>query len=111
MTAQLDDFEKRKKDGKLQLPDGDTLDVTNLQKVFWPGPPFTKGDLLRYYARMAPVLLPVIQDRPLVMKRFPNGVAGRRLLPASRAGRVPARRARRKRAPAPMCRRCSSAAR
>jgi bifunctional non-homologous end joining protein LigD len=74
MTAQLDDLEKRKKDGKLQLPDGDTLDVTNLHKLFWPGPPFTKGDLLRYYARMAPVLLPVIADRPLVMKRFPNGV-------------------------------------
>jgi bifunctional non-homologous end joining protein LigD len=74
LTAQLDDFEKRKKDGKLQLPDGDTLDVTNLHKVFWPGPPYTKGDLLRYYARMAPVLLPVIENRPLVMKRFPNGV-------------------------------------
>src|SRR5262249_51914512 len=42
MTAQLDDLENRKKDGKLQLPDGDTLEVTNLHKVFWPGPPFTK---------------------------------------------------------------------
>jgi len=76
LTEQLDDLEKRKKDGKLLLPDGDTLDVTNLQKVFWPGPPFTKGDLLRYYARMAPLILPVIAERPLVMKRFPNGVAG-----------------------------------
>jgi bifunctional non-homologous end joining protein LigD len=74
MTAQLDDLEKRKKDGKLQLPDGDTLDVTNLQKVFWPGPRYTKGDLLRYYARIAPLILPVIDERPLVMKRFPNGV-------------------------------------
>ena len=76
MTAQLDDLERRKKDGKLQLPDGDTLDVTNLQKVFWPGPKYTKGDLLRYYARIAPLILPVIDDRPLVMKRFPNGVEG-----------------------------------
>ena len=74
MTAQLDDFETRKKDGKLPLPDGDTLDVTNLQKVFWPGPKFTKGDLLRYYARIAPLILPVVDERPLVMKRFPNGV-------------------------------------
>ena len=74
LTAQLDDLEKRKKDGKLQLPDGDTLDVTNLQKIFWPGPKYTKGDLIRYYARMAPLILPVIDDRPLVMKRFPNGV-------------------------------------
>ena len=74
LTAQLDDLEKRKKDGKLRLPDGDTLDVTNLQKIFWPGPKYTKGDLIRYYARMAPLILPVINERPLVMKRFPNGV-------------------------------------
>ena len=74
MTAQLDDLERRRKDGRLQLPDGDTLDVTNLQKVFWPGVKYTKGDLIRYYARIAPVLLPVIDDRPLVMKRFPNGI-------------------------------------
>jgi bifunctional non-homologous end joining protein LigD len=74
LTAQLDDLERRRKDGRLQLPDGDTLDVTNLQKVFWPGPKYTKGDLIRYYARLAPVLLPVIDDRPLVMKRFPNGI-------------------------------------
>jgi bifunctional non-homologous end joining protein LigD len=76
MTEQLDDLERRKKDGKLQLPDGDTLDVTNLQKVFWPEPHYTKGDLIRYYARIAPLILPVIADRPLVMKRFPNGVQG-----------------------------------
>jgi bifunctional non-homologous end joining protein LigD len=76
LTAQLDDFEQRKRDGKLRLPDEDTLDVSNLQKVFWPGPKFTKGDLLRYYARIAPLILPVVEDRPLVMKRFPNGVEG-----------------------------------
>ncbi len=76
LAAQLDDLEKRKKDGKLQLPDGDTLDVTNLGKIFWPGPNYTKGDLIRCYARIAPLILPVVEDRPLVMKRFPNGVEG-----------------------------------
>jgi bifunctional non-homologous end joining protein LigD len=76
LTAQLEDFEKNKRDGKLRLPDGDTLDVSNLHKVFWPGPKLTKGDLLRYYARIAPLILPVIKDRPLVMKRLPNGVEG-----------------------------------
>jgi bifunctional non-homologous end joining protein LigD len=74
MTAELDDLERRRKDGRLELPDGDALDVTNLQKVFWPGPKYTKGDLIRFYARIAPLLLPVIDDRPLVMKRFPNGI-------------------------------------
>src|SRR5262249_32965199 len=51
------------------------LRVTNLHKIFWPKQKFTKGDLFRYYVEVAPVLLPVIADRPLVMKRFPNGVA------------------------------------
>jgi bifunctional non-homologous end joining protein LigD len=74
MVAALDDLEQRKRDGRLVLPDGDWLDVTNLGKVFWPTPGFTKGDLIRYYARIAPLILPVVADRPLVMKRFPNGV-------------------------------------
>ena len=74
MTAQLQDLEDRRRDGRLVLPDGDWLDVTNLQKVFWPEPNYTKGDLLRYYARVAPFILPVVAERPLVMKRFPNGV-------------------------------------
>ena len=47
LIGQLDELEKARKNGKLKLPDGDTLDVTNLQKVFWPGPSYTKGDLLR----------------------------------------------------------------
>jgi bifunctional non-homologous end joining protein LigD len=76
LVAQLDDLQARKKNGTLALPDGDTLDVTNLHKVFWPQGRRTKGDLLRYYARVAPVLLPVLADRPLVMKRLPNGVDG-----------------------------------
>src|SRR5207249_9060966 len=37
----------------------------------------TKGDLMRYYAQVAPMILPAIQDRPLVMKRFPNGIDGK----------------------------------
>lgn len=76
LIDQLNDFEKRRKNGKLLLPDGDTLEVTNLHKVFWPQGKKTKGDLLRHYARVAPLILPVIDDRPLVMKRLPNGVDG-----------------------------------
>ncbi len=49
--------------------------MTNLHKIFWPKRKLTKGDLFRYYARVAPALLPAIADRPLVMKRFPDGVA------------------------------------
>ena len=58
----------------MELPNGDTLRVTNLAKVFWPDLGITKGDLLRYYAQVSPLFLPVVDDRPLVMRRFPNGV-------------------------------------
>jgi len=50
--------------------------LTNLQKVFWPGLGLTKGDLIRYYVDVAPVLLPHLRDRAMVMKRYPNGAAG-----------------------------------
>jgi bifunctional non-homologous end joining protein LigD len=76
IVEQLQSLEDAGRDGTLTLPDG-TLDVTNLRKVFWPGAGLTKGDLLRYYARVAPWLQPVIADRPLVMKRYPNGVLGK----------------------------------
>ena len=76
IVAQIDDLERRRKDGKLTLPEGQTLDITNPHKVFWPEGKRTKADLLRYYTRIAPVLLPVLDNRPLVMKRLPNGVDG-----------------------------------
>jgi bifunctional non-homologous end joining protein LigD len=50
--------------------------LTNLDKVFWPERAFTKRDLLQYYADMAPVLVPHVVDRAMVMKRYPNGAAG-----------------------------------
>ncbi|MEX2272412.1 MAG: DNA ligase D [Vicinamibacterales bacterium] len=76
IVEQLHELQAQKKDGVLQLPDGQTLRVTNLSKLFWPALKITKGDLLRYYAEVAPLILPVVADRPMVMKRFPNGVNG-----------------------------------
>jgi len=62
--------------GALDLPTG-LLAVSNLDKIFFPKTKHTKGDVMRFYARIAPQLLPAITDRPLVMKRFPNGVRGK----------------------------------
>jgi bifunctional non-homologous end joining protein LigD len=62
--------------GILDLPTG-TLEVSNLNKVFFPQSKQTKGDVMRFYAQVSPYLLPAIADRPLVMKRFPNGVTGK----------------------------------
>ncbi|MEP6636218.1 MAG: non-homologous end-joining DNA ligase [Acidobacteriota bacterium] len=50
--------------------------LTNLGKLFWPELGITKRDLLQYYADVAPVLLPHLADRAMVMKRYPNGAAG-----------------------------------
>jgi bifunctional non-homologous end joining protein LigD len=73
---QLDEIERGKGSGTLQLPDGQVLAVTNLRKIFWPTSKLTKGDLMRYYVRVAPFILPVVNDRPLIMKRLPNGIEG-----------------------------------
>ena len=50
--------------------------LTNLDKVFWAEVGYTKRDLLQYYADLAPVLVPHLVDRAMVMKRYPNGAAG-----------------------------------
>ena len=56
---------------------GRKVKLTNLRKPFWPELGVTKGDLLRYYLRISPVLLPHLLDRAMVMKRYPNGAAGK----------------------------------
>ncbi len=56
--------------------DGRELTISNLGKVFYPESGFTKGQMLDYYARIAPVMLGHLCDRPLTMKRFPDGVEG-----------------------------------
>jgi bifunctional non-homologous end joining protein LigD len=53
---------------------GKKLAVSNLNKVLYPKAGFTKGQVIDYYIRIAPVLLPHLRDRPLTMKRYPNGV-------------------------------------
>src|SRR5436190_4510349 len=55
---------------------GRTVKLTNLNKLFWPELKITKRDLIQFYADVAQVLLPHLQDRAMVMKRYPNGAAG-----------------------------------
>jgi bifunctional non-homologous end joining protein LigD len=56
--------------------DGRKLRLSNLDKVLYPKPGFTKGEVIDYYARISPALLPHLRGRPLTMKRYPNGVEG-----------------------------------
>jgi bifunctional non-homologous end joining protein LigD len=77
LITQLAEIETRGGEAVVDLPGGDALAVSHLDKVFWPGLGITKGALLRYYAWAAPLLLPAVADRPLVMRRFPDGVRGK----------------------------------
>jgi bifunctional non-homologous end joining protein LigD len=55
---------------------GRLLSLSNLDKVMYPQTGFAKGQVIDYYTRVAPVLLPHLRDRPLTLKRYPNGVEG-----------------------------------
>jgi bifunctional non-homologous end joining protein LigD len=55
---------------------GRRLKLTNTDKVLYPATGFTKGDVVEYYRRISPVLLPHLRNRPLTLKRYPNGVDG-----------------------------------
>ena len=76
IVSQLDEIESSGGSGTLMLAGGKSLEVSSLGKVFFPKDGITKGDLMRYYTRVSPWLLPAIADRPLVLKRFPNGIGG-----------------------------------
>jgi bifunctional non-homologous end joining protein LigD len=54
--------------------DGRRLRFTNLNKIYFPEDEYTKRDLLAYYFRIAPFILPFLKDRPLVLRRYPNGI-------------------------------------
>ena len=54
-----------------------TVKLTNLKKIFWPADGYTKGDLVAYYERVAPLLLPYLRERPLVLTRYPDGITGK----------------------------------
>lgn len=56
--------------------DGQALTLSNLDKVLYPRHGFAKGEVIDYYTRIAPVLLPHLKDRPVTRKRFPDGVDG-----------------------------------
>jgi bifunctional non-homologous end joining protein LigD len=58
-------------------PERRTVDVTNVDKVFWPAEGYTKGDLIGYYEGIAEWLLPYLRDRPVVLTRYPDGIDGK----------------------------------
>ncbi len=58
-------------------PNSRRVALTNQQKIFWPKEGYTKGDLCSYYEAIAPTILPYLRDRPIVVVRYPDGIAGK----------------------------------
>jgi len=69
---------------------GRTLRLTNLDKVLWPEDGITKRDMIEYYVRMAPFLLPYLRDRPLSMQVFPDGIHGKSFWRKDKPAHAPA---------------------
>src|SRR5215217_5174534 len=72
----LDRLEGEPNGGIIELDAGRTLSIKHPTRVLWPHLGTTTLDLMRYYVRMAPVLLPYIKDRPLSFRRYPDGIEG-----------------------------------
>src|SRR5213076_3112601 len=66
-----------------------TLELSNLDKVFWPEEQITKGDLIEYYREVAPVLVPHLKDRPFTMRRYPDGAFGKALFQKDAPSHMP----------------------
>jgi bifunctional non-homologous end joining protein LigD len=77
IIEELAEIEQRGGEGVVHLPGEVALRVGHLDKVFWPASGVTKGALMRYYAWAAPYILPAVEDRALIMRRFPDGVRGK----------------------------------
>lgn len=70
-------FKQQALQGDLNVKIGaNSVALTNLNKVYWPDDGYTKGELIKYYYEVGKYILPYLKDRPLIMKRYPNGISG-----------------------------------
>jgi bifunctional non-homologous end joining protein LigD len=90
VVEQLQQIEASGRDGTVDLGGGARLNVSSLGKTFFPRDRITKGDVMRYYASVAAAMLPVMRDRPLVLKRYPDGIDGQSFYQQKAPDRVPA---------------------
>ena len=78
-----------KEDTQVKKINSREIKFANLNKIYWPSENITKRDLINYYYRMAPYILPYLKDRPQSMNRFPNGITGKSFYQKDVTGKVP----------------------
>jgi bifunctional non-homologous end joining protein LigD len=79
-----------KKRGRLVIVNDEKVQLTNLDKIFWPDEGYTKEDLIDYYSDISPFLLPYLKDRPESLHRFPDGISGESFYQKNVDHKVPA---------------------
>lgn len=71
-------FKTRELSGDIRVKAGSAaVALTRLDKIYWPDEGYTKGDLIKYYYEVSKYILPYLKDRPLIMKRYPDGIRGK----------------------------------
>jgi bifunctional non-homologous end joining protein LigD len=76
VLEQLERIERERGDGEVVFDSGARQRVSSLGKLYFPKDGITKGEVMRYYVRVAPVLLPFLEGRPLALRRHPEGIDG-----------------------------------
>lgn len=84
--GELETAEEKEAEMKLN---GHVIKITNLGKLYWKKEGFTKGNMLDYYHKIAPFLLPYMKDRPQSLHRHPNGIGGKHFFQKDMRGKVP----------------------
>lgn len=88
-TRERSTFLNPKESTQTREVNGHEMKFSNLTKVFWPKQGYTKRDLLNYYYRMAPYLLPYLRERPQTLLRHPHGIEGMSFYQKDVTGKVP----------------------
>jgi bifunctional non-homologous end joining protein LigD len=87
--AQARELRTGKSDSLQIALDGQTLNLSHLNKIFFPLINLRKRDLLAYYYRLAPLMIPFLKDRPMVLRRYPDGVGGKAFFQKEAPGYLP----------------------
>jgi bifunctional non-homologous end joining protein LigD len=77
LAHELETMEEEPEPDEPKLPSKQRVPLSNRSKIFWPEEGYTKGDLIDYYAAVAPAMLPFLQGRPIVLVRYPDGIEGK----------------------------------